>query len=102
MAGANADCPLVEYLADVVRVDALVRERDHATPVGRIGRALDRDVVTVALGERAQRVGRELALVLADAVHTEVVEVVDGGAEPDYLGDRRRPRLELPRDLGRL
>ena len=60
---------------------------------------MDGEVVAEALGERAQGVGGERDLVLADRVHAEAVEVVDGGAEPDGLGDRRRAGLELPREL---
>ena len=36
---------------------------------------------------------------LADRVHAEGGDVVDRGAEPDGLGDRRRAGLELPGDL---
>ena len=36
---------------------------------------------------------------LAHGVHAEALEVVDGGAEPDRFGDRRRAGLELPREL---
>ncbi len=46
-----------------------------------------------------QRVGHERALVLAHGVHADVHQVVRGDTEADRVGDRRRPRLELPGDL---
>ena len=39
----------------------------------------------------------EFHLVLADVVHPEVLEELDGGAEADRLGDRRSAGLELRR-----
>ena len=36
---------------------------------------------------------------LADGVHPELREVLRRHAQPDRVGDRRRPRLELPRDV---
>ena len=97
VAGAHADVLAVEELGDVVRVHAVDLEGDHAAARVGVGRAETRDAGD--LGEPLERVGGQLALVCADALHAERGEVVDGGAEPDGLGDRRRAGLELPRQL---
>ena len=74
-------------------------EIDAAAHVG-VARAVDREVGRRSgRCERVERVAGERALVRADRVHAERLEVVDGGAEPDGLGDRRRAGLELPRHL---
>ena len=52
-----------------------------------------------ALGQGAQGIGGEGDLVLAHGVHAQVLEVVDGRAQADHLGDGRRAGLELPRDV---
>ena len=64
----------------------------------RVERAVELDV-RHARGQRLERVGDELALVLADRVHPDRHQVVRRDAEPDRVADRRRPRLELPRDV---
>ena len=51
------------------------------------------------LGERVERVRGDRLLVGADRLDPERVEPVDGGAEPDRLGDLRGARLELPRQV---
>ena len=51
------------------------------------------------LGEPFEHVRGERALVRAHALHPELVEVVDRGAQADRLRDRRRAGLELPRQL---
>ena len=56
-------------------------------------------VVGEAVAQRVERVAGEPHLVVAHRVHAERVEVVDGGAEADRLGDRLRAGLELPRDV---
>ena len=50
-------------------------------------------------GEPLQRVGGQLALVLAHVLHADPRQVVDRGAEPDRLGDRVGAGLELPGQL---
>ena len=96
MAGADRDARQVEDLRDVVGMDPLHVERDDPrAPVG--GRAVERHARD--LGELAERVLRELVLVLRDLVQADRLEVVDRRAEADRLGDRRRARLELVRQL---
>ncbi len=51
------------------------------------------------VGEFPQEVLGEVVLVVADGLHAKVVEVVDGGAERDPLGDGRGACLELPREF---
>ena len=60
---------------------------------------MDRNVVAEPLLQCVQRVARQLDLVLAHVVHPDGGEVVDGCTESDDFDDRRRARLELPRDL---
>ena len=64
----------------------------------RVPGPVDRD--PVHLGEGVEHVARQLHLVGADRVEAHAGEVVGGRADADRLGDRRRPRLELPRQLG--
>ena len=42
VAGPHAHAVLVEHLGDVVGVDVAEGERQHAAPLGRLGRAVDR------------------------------------------------------------
>ena len=72
----------------------------EAAAVLELGRAVQRQS-----GDRPQpldRVARDVARVLPDGVHAEAGQVVDGGAEPDRLGDRHRARLEARGRLGAL
>ena len=84
----------------VVGVDAAEGEAQRGAADLDVGRAVDRDVVAVALGQRVDRVGGDVHLVAADVGHADRAQVVDRGAEPDRFGDRRRAGLELGRQLG--
>src|SRR6185312_10006196 len=101
MSGADADAGAVGELGDVVRVDAVDRERRERAAT--LGVAWPDDPQPGNLGQPLEHVCGERALVIAHTLHTERVEVADGRTEPDRLGDRRRSRLELvwqlvPRD----
>jgi len=97
VAGAHRDAAVVQDGGEVVPVDAIHVERDEAGPLLARRRAVRLHVVAGV--EAAEEVLREVVLVVADGVHPEVVEVVHGGGERDALGDGRRARLELPREL---
>ena len=51
VAGPHAHAVLVEHLGEVVGVDVAEGERQHAAPLGRLGRAVDGELVAEALGE---------------------------------------------------
>ena len=99
VAGPHADAGLVEHLGEVVGVDVFVGEADDAGPRRGGGRAVDDDVVTVALLQRRHGVGGERLLRGPGRLHAQATEVVDGGAEPDGLGDGWSAGLELPGDV---
>ena len=97
VAGPDADPRAVEDLGDVVGMDARQVERDH--PAAQLGgRAVQLDAGHVA-PQRLERVRDQVALVVADAVHPELVQVLGRDAQPDRGGDVRRARLELPGDV---
>ena len=98
VAGADRDPVAVEDLGHVVRVDARQVERDDAAAQVRVERAVQLDARDLARQD-LERVGHELALVLADGVHAELHEVLRRDAQPDRVADGRRARLELPGDL---
>ena len=98
VAGAHADALAAEDLGHVVRVDALDREADQRAALVEVGGAVDRQALD--LGEPLERVGRDLAAVLAHRVHARLGQPVDRGAEADRLGHRHRAGLELGRRLG--
>ena len=71
MAGANGDSFLIENRADVVRVDAVDHEREHA---GLFFRGADQSNA----GNRRNRfgrVGQQIVLVRGDVVDAEAVHV---------------------------
>src|SRR5688500_14414242 len=77
----DGDAPVVEHLADVVRVDVLDGEGDRSPTRDRVRRADHRD--TGDPGEPLQRVAGDRLLVRLDLVHAEGLEVLDGGGEAD-------------------
>src|SRR5215475_15903248 len=92
------DAAVVEYLAEVVRVDAVQRERDRGSPV--LGRCRPENAQSVDLGQRGQGMAEQLVLVFPDTVQPHLGEVVDCRTQPDRLGDRHRACLELVRRRG--
>jgi hypothetical protein len=94
VAGADADGVLVHDLGEVVGVDVVDGQRQHAAALGRLRRAVDGEPVADPLGEGPQGVGREADLVGPHRLHADAVEVVDGGVEADGLDDRRGAGLE--------
>ena len=96
VSGAHRDTLPVEDLRHVVRVDAVdVQGHDPGAVLGR--RAVRRN--PRELVETAQGVLDEIALVPLDRGETDLEYVVDGGPEPDRLGDRGSSSLELVRQL---
>ena len=97
MPGADRDAPLVEQRGAVVRVDPLDVERDDRALDLGVPRPVHRDA-----GDRRERVEAlrgDRLLVGGHARHAELVEVLDGGVEADGGRDRRRARLEAPRQV---
>src|SRR5262245_54045181 len=80
---ADCDTQLVEYLADIVRMDALHRERDRAAPVDRPYRSDNpkpghrREAVECISGQRY--------FVGPDLVHVDGGKIVHRGAKADRL-----------------
>ena len=70
VAGADADALAAEDLGDVVRVDAVERERDHAPRRVEVARAVDRRGPSTSR-EALERVADDVALVLPHGVHAE-------------------------------
>ena len=98
VAGADADAVAAEDLGDVVRVDAVERERDDAAATLGVGGAVDGEPLDLA--EALERVGGELALVGAHRRPCRARQEVDRGAQADRLGDGGGARLELRGQLG--
>ena len=101
VAGPHTDASLIEDLAEVVRVDIAVADGQDPAAVTCVGRTVDDQVVAMAFVECAQRIVGEQALVGPNSVHADCLQVGDGGAQSDDLGDRRRSGLELPWKLVR-
>src|SRR5215469_17783804 len=80
----HRDAAIVEYLAEVVRVDAVQRERDRGSPV--LGRGRPENAQSVDLGQRGQGMAEKIVLMLPDTVQSHLGEVVDRRAQPDRLG----------------
>ena len=97
VAGADRDLVAVEDGRQVVGMDALDREGDDTRPLSR-RRPEERDVLDLAEG--LQGVLGEVPLVGADSVQADPLQVVEGGAEANDLGDRHRARLELDGHVG--
>ena len=93
VAGADADRLAVAELGDVVRVDALDRERDDPAAAVEVGRPEERDAVD--LGQPLERVGGQLALVRAHVLHAERRQVLDRRAEPHRLVAAEVPASNL-------
>ena len=68
-----------------------------ARAVGRLGRAVDGEIVAEALGQRAQRVGGEGDLVGADRLHAQALQILDRGRQTDAVG-RVRPERAVALD----
>src|SRR5215472_4148969 len=93
--GAHRHAPIVEHLADVMRVHAIQDERDRAAPVPRLGGPDDSQAVD--LPEGVQGAGEQHLLVRPDRVEPDLGEVIHRGGQSDRLGDWHRARLELVR-----
>src|SRR5262245_50267917 len=92
MSHAHLNTELVENLPDVMRVNAVERERHRAATVSRVLRTVDAQTFDGC--ERVERVTGQLVLVCGDGGHVEPAQIVDRDAERDGFRDRRRTRLE--------
>jgi hypothetical protein len=95
--GPDAHAVAGEDLGDVVRVHAVHRERDKRAAGIRLTRP--QDVQALDPVQALERVRGQRALVRADLLHADALQEADRGAQSRRLGDRRRARLELPRQL---
>src|SRR5215469_5756402 len=95
MARTHRDTAVVEYLAEVVGVDAVQFERDGAAPV--LGGRRTEDAKSLDVSQRRQGLAEQLLLVRPDGVRPHLGEVVDRRAKADRLRDRHRAGLELVR-----
>src|SRR5438034_7217390 len=97
MAGAHRDPLRVEQRGHVVGMELRYREGDHRSPV----RGRRRSVHLHPWNGRKslERLSGERPPVLRDALHPELLEVLDRGGEPDRFGDRRGSGLEAPRQV---
>src|SRR6516162_5617754 len=85
-AGAHRDTGAVDDGRDIVGMGALELEGNNRALV--LGGA--EDAQRVDLAQALVRVADEGSLVRADARSADRIDVVDGGAKPDRLYDRRR------------
>src|SRR3990172_9176171 len=97
VAGAHGHAVAVQDGADVMRVQVGVVHGDDTAAVVSVRRPVDDQPLKLA--QAAQGVLRDLGFVGAYVLHPEVVEVVDGGAEGDHVGDVGSARFELPGDV---
>src|SRR5204862_4941982 len=95
MAGADRDMLLVQYGADVVRMNPLDREADDA---GRILGAEQAHRIEAAQG--VARLADQGGLVGADRAEADAVDIVDRRVQADNADDVRSPRLEPGRGRG--
>src|SRR2546425_8928097 len=95
VAGPNTDAVAVQDRRQVVRMNVAVRERHDAGTV--VARSIDRDALD--LRQALDRQAGQLLLVRGDVVHSQLLEIGDGGAKPDGGFDVRRSSFELVRNL---
>ena len=94
-AGAHRDAGAVDDRRHVVRMRALHLERDDRTLV--LGGA--EDAQRIDLAQPVVRIVHQPGFVGADARLADRRDIIDRGAEPDRLHDRRRAGLEFVRRL---
>ena len=98
MATTHGHAPAVEQLHHVVWVYIVQDEGDRSpTAVGAVGA---QDAHTLDVSQLSEQVLDELTLMSGDVVHAQGADVVDGGTQPDGLGDRRSSGLEPLRRVG--
>src|SRR6267143_6572165 len=95
VAGPNTDAVAVQDRRQVVGVNVTVRERHDAGSV--VARSIDRDALDLRQALDSQ--AGELLLVRGDLVQSQLLEIGDGGAEPDGGLHVRSPAFELVGDL---
>src|SRR5467141_1893505 len=95
VAGPNTDAVAVQDRRQVVRMNVAVRKRNDAGTV--VARSIDRDALDLRQAFDSQ--AGELLLVCGDLVQSQLLEIGDGGAEPDGGFHVRSPAFELVGDL---
>src|ERR1700694_6305251 len=94
MPRAYADSLAIENRRQSVRVHIDHREADDAATLP-CRRSVD--VETLDRGEALLCCRHQRALVRENAIHSDVVEILDGGGEPNRVGSIGSSRLELVR-----
>src|SRR5581483_1248622 len=84
---------LIEDGGEVVRVNIAEREGDDTAALAGIGTVDGQARHSLQL---LQRIGRDLALVLADEIHTERVQIVNRCSQANRFGDSWSTGLEFP------
>src|SRR5260370_520641 len=97
MAGAHGDALGVEERRHVVRVQSVDAERDDGAALARRSWPIQGDAGK--RGKLGQGLARQLAAMLGDPLHAELLEILDRRGEADGLRDWRRAGLEPPWDI---
>src|SRR3989441_2864341 len=95
VAGPNTDAVAVQDRRQVVRMNVPVRERHDAGTV--VARSIDRDALD--LRQALDRQAGQLLLVRRDLVQSQLLEIGDGGAQPDGGLHVGSPAFELVGNL---
>src|SRR5215470_18498434 len=95
MAGANGDSFLSEERADIVRVDSVEDEREHA---GLFSRRPNQTQIRNA-AQNLCRVGEYVGFVRRDALQAKRIHVLDRASQAERARDMRSPRFEFVRQL---
>ena len=93
---ANGDALRVQDGRDIVWVDVAQSKGDNTPPMLR---ARPQDAQALDVLHAFVRVAHQRALVGSHVVHAQIAQVVHGRAQGDGLGNGRRARLELVRQV---
>ena len=97
MSRSDRHAVVIEYCADVVRMEVAEVKRHDAPSLAWIGRAVHDDALQLA--EPGQGVVCNLDLVFTHVLHAKLIEIIDGRPERDNVRDVRRSGLKLPRQV---
>ena len=100
VAAADAHSRRIQQGGDVVGVQALHAERRQRGPVGLLLRGGPQDPHAVDGLQPLEQAPGELLLPGMDALHAQVLQVIEGGAHADRLTDGRRAGFELVGQVG--